>query len=141
MTLFVASVLLAVAASVYVILPLVQRRLAMLGDPIPGGVLDAEARKRVALASLREVEYDRIGGKLDDDDYLRLKAQLEREALDAMEAAAAAHAGADADAAAASAGGAAGDFVVTHSCGFGNPPGSRFCSGCGATLGGGRGPA
>jgi cytochrome c-type biogenesis protein CcmH/NrfF len=82
-----ASVALALSPGAWVIHPLVQRRLAMLGDPIPGGILDAEARKRVALASLREVEYDRIGGKLDDQDYQRLRAQLEREAVEAIEAA------------------------------------------------------
>lgn len=129
MTLFLAALGLALLASVWVVLPLIRRRLALLGDPIAGGILDAEARKRVALASLREVEYDRIGGKLDEADYLRLKAQLEREALAALEAAAAAHSGEQAP----------GEFTVTHSCGFSNPPGSRFCAGCGSGLGGGRG--
>jgi len=124
MTLLIMAVLLALAGTSWVIHPLIARRLAMLGDPIPGGILDAEARKRVALASLREVEYDRIGGKLDDEDFHRLRAQLQREALAAIEAANAAH---DAE---------GGDFVVTHSCGYSNPAGSRFCSGCGAGLGG-----
>lgn len=122
MMLLFSSLLLALAGSFWVIHPLVVRRLAALGDPIPGGILDAEARKRVALSSLREVEYDRIGGKLDDDDYQRLRGQLQREALAAIEAANAAH-----DEAPES-------FVITHSCGFQNPPGSRFCSGCGAAL-------
>jgi cytochrome c-type biogenesis protein CcmH/NrfG len=124
MMLLVFSVLLALAGSAWVVYPVVSRRLAMLGDPIPGGILDAEARKRVALSSLREVEYDRIGGKLDDEDYQRLRSQLQREALEAIEAASAAHEGESPE------------FVVTHSCGFANPPGSRFCSGCGAALGG-----
>jgi hypothetical protein len=123
MMLFVFSVLLALAGSLWVIHPIVARRLALLGDPIPGGILDAEARKRVALSSLREVEYDRIGGKLDDEDYQRLRSQLQREALEAIEAATAAHDDVPAT------------FVVTHSCGFQNPPGSRFCSGCGVALG------
>lgn len=121
MTLFYSSVALALLASGWVVLPIVRRRLALLGDAIPGGVLDAEARKRVALASLREVEYDRLGGKLDDDDYQRLRAQLEREALRAIEAAEGAQ--------------LSEPFTVTHACGFVNPPGSRFCSGCGARLG------
>lgn len=128
MTLLLSSLVLALAVGIWVILPVIQRRLALIGDSVPGGILDADARKRVALASLREVEYDRIGGKLDDEDYTRLKAQLEREALAALEASRAAHEG----------GAAESDFVVTHSCGFQNPPGSRFCSGCGAALGGSR---
>lgn len=123
MTLLLLSSALALAASVWVILPILGRRLALLGDPIPGGVLDAEARKRVALSSLKEVEYDRIGGKLDDHDYLRLKGQLEREAIDAIEAASTAR------------GESRESFVVTHACGHSNPPGSRFCGGCGAPLG------
>ncbi len=127
MMLFAFSVLLALAASLWVVHPIVARRLAMLGDPVPGGILDAEARKRVALSSLREVEYDRIGGKLDDEDYERLRSQLQREALEAIEAANAAHDGERAN------------WVVTHSCGFQNPPGSRFCGGCGAALGRGAG--
>lgn len=110
------------------IVPLVSRRLALLGDPLSGGVLDAEARRRVALASLKEVEYDRISGKLDDRDYQELRAQLEREALAAIAAAEGAHDAADA-------GEIAADFRVTHSCGFVNPSGSRFCSGCGRRLG------
>jgi cytochrome c-type biogenesis protein CcmH/NrfG len=125
-SLFYAAIVLGVLSAGWVVLPILRRRLALLGDPIPGGVLDAQARKRVALASLKEVEYDRIGGKLDPEDYQRLRAQLEREALLAIRAAEGA-AGADEP-------GEAG-FTVTHSCGFVNPPGSRFCSGCGARLG------
>lgn len=123
MTMLVGAALVATVAAGWVVVPLIARRLATLGDPIPGGVLDAEARKRVALASLKEIEYDRIGGKLDDADYARLRAQLEREALWAIEAAER----------------VTGDESlrarpVTHACGFANPAGSRFCSGCGAAL-------
>ncbi len=124
MTLFVSSILLAALAAAWVILPIISRRLALLGDAIPGGVLDAEARKRVALSSLKEIEYDRIGGKLDDADYQRLRAQLEREAMAALEAVEHAHI-AEAEGA---------EFEITHACGFVNPPGSRFCSGCGRKL-------
>lgn len=125
MTLFLASIALGVIAAAWVVLPLVSRQLALLGDPIAGGVLDAQARKRVALQSLKEIEYDRIGGKLDDADYQRLKAQLEREALLAIRAAESQPVGAVA---------ATASFQITHACGFVNPPGSRFCSGCGKKL-------
>jgi hypothetical protein len=123
-TLFVSAILLGALAAAWVIFPIVSRRLALLGDAIPGGVLDAEARKRVALSSLKEIEYDRIGGKLDDADYQRLRAQLEREAMAALEAVEHAHI-AEAE---------GGAFEITHACGFVNPPGSRFCSGCGRKL-------
>ena len=124
MTVLFAAVLLAGVAGAFVIKPIVSRRLALLGDPIAGGVLDAEARKRVALNSLKEIEYDRIGGKLDDADYQRLRTQLEREAMIALAAAEHAHS-AEEDGT---------GFEITHSCGFVNPPGSRFCSGCGRKL-------
>ena len=122
MTLVAGSIVVAALAAGWVIAPLVARRLALIGDPIPGGVLDAEARKRVALASLKEIEYDRIGGKLDDADYRTLRARLENEALVALRVAEGAHRAAD-------------QFEITHSCGFVNPAGSRFCSGCGKRLG------
>lgn len=135
MTLLLTAILLGAAAAAWVVMPMVRRRLASLGDPLAGGVIDADARKRVALASLSEIEYDRIGGKLDDEDYRRLRAQLEREALLAIEAAEAATAAADAaEATPVAASPAAPAFSVTHACGFVNPPGSRFCSGCGARL-------
>jgi hypothetical protein len=122
MTLLLVSVLLAGLVAVWAIQPIVSRRLALIGDPIPGGVLDAEARKRVALAALKEIEYDRVGGKLDEADYLALRERLEREALLAIRASEGALREAE-------------HFEITHSCGFVNPPGSRFCSGCGTRLG------
>lgn len=124
MTLLAGAVVLALIASTWVVIPILTRRIAALGDALPGGVLDAEARKRVALASLKEVEYDRIGGKLDEADYRELRARLEREALLAIQASDAMQQGESLPA----------DFTVTHACGFVNPPGSRFCSGCGARL-------
>ena len=127
MTLFYAAILLALASGWWVIHPLVRRQRAPLADPLPGGILDAEARKRVALASLKEIEYDRLGGKLDDDDYQGLRRQLEREALAAIDAAGRL----TGDAGAADTPLAA---PTRHTCGFANPAGSRFCSGCGSRL-------
>jgi hypothetical protein len=127
-TLLIAAVLLGTLAGAWVIGPIVRRRLALLGDPVAGGIVDANARRRVALASLREIEYDRIGGKLDDEDYQRLRAQLEREALRAMEAADAAATDVEAPDVGTT------EPPITHACGFVNPLGSRFCAGCGAPL-------
>ena len=42
---------------------------------------EGAARRRVALTALRDLEYDRATGKLDDRDYESLKAELSREAL------------------------------------------------------------
>jgi hypothetical protein len=101
---------------------------------------ETEARKRVALLALRDVEYDFLAGKLDERDYRSLKSELTAEALAALEADEAARAG----------GGTTVDpevereiarireglksGVVCADCGFTNEPGSRFCSACGDAL-------
>ncbi|HEX2078796.1 MAG TPA: hypothetical protein VHG08_13830 [Longimicrobium sp.] len=124
MTLLAFSLLLALLAAAFVIRPLVARRDALLADVAPGAVLDAEARRRVALASLKELDYDFLAGKLDDADYRAQKERLSVEALAAMRAAEAVSG--------ASGGAAAGPD--RHACGFLNPPLSRFCAGCGVRL-------
>lgn len=119
MTLFVLSVLLAGASTLWVVHPIFARRRALLADVERSDVLDAESRKSVALSSLREVEYDREAGKLDESDYRVLHGQLAAEALQAIRAADYVHAPA---------------VESRHGCGFQNPLGSRFCGGCGARL-------
>ena len=102
---------------------------------------ETEARKRVALLALRDVEYDYLAGKLDENDYRSLKGELTAEALAALEADERARSGAVSSEAAASieaeiaearAGLRAGSFC--SDCGFSNEPGSRFCSACGHAL-------
>lgn len=124
MTLLLASVLLALLAAGWTVVPLLTRRGASLADVAAGDVLDADARRKQALASLREAEFDFAAGKLDAADYQVLRTQLQREAVVALHAAK--RLGAVA-AVAASAGG-------IHRCGFTNPAGSRFCGGCGGAL-------
>ncbi len=141
MTLLLLSALLATGAAFYVVRPLLARRGALLADPAPGAVLDAEARKRVALTSLKELEYDYLAGKLDEADYRAHRDLLSSEALAAVRAADDAQAGWEGDAAAGAAVRAETrlDRVLAaeagvHRCGFANPAGSRFCAGCGARL-------
>lgn len=121
MTLFLLSLGVSLLVAGWVVHPVVARRLARIGDVAPSAVLDAEARKRVALASLKEVEYDHLAGKLDDADYAEMRALLSVEAMQAIRAAEA----------------VAIPVVLpptAHGCGFLNPGGSRFCAGCGARL-------
>lgn len=120
MTLLVAALAVGLIAAGVVVYPIVYRRWGLLGDVVPGAVVDKETRKRVALAALKEVEYDRAAGKLDDADYRAMRSQLELEALTAVQAAEAAGATVAA---------------ITHRCGFVNPGGSRYCAGCGKPLG------
>jgi hypothetical protein len=143
MTLLIAAVLMAAAVGVAVIHPILSRRVALVRDVTAGSVLDAEARKRVALTELKEIEYDYLGGKLDEADYRDLRERISREALAAMRAVDAVHGvaadGAPAEpvAAVAAADGVQGDgevVDVAHACGWGNLAGSRFCGGCGERL-------
>lgn len=125
MTLLLFSMLLALLAAAFVVRPLVARRDALLVDVAPGAVLDAEARRRVALTSLKELEYDYLGGKLDETDYRAQKERLSVEALAAMRAA---------EALGIESGRAVAGASDRHACGFLNPPLSRYCAGCGARL-------
>jgi hypothetical protein len=125
MTLLLLSVLLALLVGALVIHPIYARRAALLSDVAPGRVLDAEARKRVALTSLKEVEYDYAAGKLDEADYRAMREQLSAEAVWALHAA---------EAVSGPAAPVAEGPAAAHPCGFVNPGGSRFCAGCGARL-------
>ncbi|MEX2581661.1 MAG: c-type cytochrome biogenesis protein CcmI [Gemmatimonadota bacterium] len=122
MTLLVLAIVLAVIAAGLVVYPLIFRQWGILGDVFAAEVEDSEARKRVALANLKDVEYDRAAGKLDDVDYQEIRSRLEQEALTALQAVE------RSSQSAASAGPRA------HSCGFSNPHASRYCAGCGQRL-------
>jgi hypothetical protein len=119
MSLLVGALIVALVAAGFVVYPLLYRRWGSMADAIPASVQDREARKRVALAALKDVEYDRIAGKLDDTDYHDIRGKLEAEAVHALHEAAQPVPG--------SAGG-------PHVCGFNNPIGSRYCAGCGQRL-------
>jgi hypothetical protein len=127
-TLLAFSLLLALLAAAFVIRPVIARRDALLVDLAPGALLDAEARRRVALTSLKELDYDYLGGKLDEADYRSQKERLSIEALAAMRAAEAVGYASGAEDGSPAAG------PDRHACGFLNPPLSRFCAGCGVRL-------
>lgn len=133
MTLLLLSALLATAAGIFVIGPILARRTAILADAAPGALLDAEARRRATLSALKDLEYDYLGGKLDAADYQAQRDRLSYEAVAAIRAAEEAQTGASGDVVDGIV--VAGDAQpITHGCGFVNPPASRFCAGCGKRL-------
>ncbi|MDR0788270.1 MAG: zinc ribbon domain-containing protein [Gemmatimonadota bacterium] len=119
MNLLIGGMALALAVTAWVIHPMIFRRWGLLGDGSTADAVDREARRRVALAALKDVEYDRAAGKLDEQDYREIRGRLEAEALRAVRAA-------DADSGSAR--------RKSHTCGFANPSDSRFCAGCGQPL-------
>lgn len=131
MTLLLVSLLVALGVGAWVVHPVVARRMALLRDVESGDLLDARARRGVTFAALGELEYDYLGGKLDEEDYARMKGQLQREALVAARAAGSAEAAAREDR---DPGTPAAALPAAHHCGYTSPPGSRFCGGCGASL-------
>ena len=105
---------------------------------------DAEAKRRVTLLALRDVEYDRVTGKLDERDYQELRREISAEALAAL---AAEEAERSKEGARTGPGGVIDleaqiervrlglrSGATCRSCGHVNPAGSRFCSSCGSSL-------
>ena len=84
MGLIVGAALLTVGVILFLLIPILRGERASFqrSDEEP---TEVEARKRVALKGLRDAEYDYRSGKLDEDDYRVLKAEMSREALAAME--------------------------------------------------------
>ena len=83
----IIGVLVALAAVALVLDPLV-RPYAIRPEPPSSEPEDdpLEQRKELALAALKEIEFDRATGKLDDADYERMKARYTAEALEAIRA-------------------------------------------------------
>lgn len=139
MTLYVGVALVAAAVLLFIMQPVVKGLHASL-EREDDELTETQARKRVALLALRDVEYDFLAGKLDEQDYRSLKSELTAEALAALEA----------DEAARARDGEASDpdvedeiarireglrsGLVCDDCGFTNEKGSRFCSACGHAL-------
>ena len=163
MTLYLGVALVAAAVVLFILQPVVRGLHASL-EREDDELTETEARKRVALLALRDVEYDFLSGKLDEHDYRSLKAELTAEALAALEADEAAKAGrgvapadpnGDEGGHAIVAAGQEGVSAQTadaleaeialmrqelrssgvcSSCAYSNEEGSRFCSACGHAL-------
>ena len=83
----ISGVLVALAAVALVLDPLVRPYAIRPERPSFESEDDPlEQRKELALAALKEIEFDRATGKLDDADYERMKARYTAEALEAIRA-------------------------------------------------------
>jgi len=140
MGLFLGAALVAAAVILFIVQPVAKGLHASL-EREEDELTETEARKRVALLALRDVEYDYLAGKLDENDYRSLKGELTAEALAALEADEKARSGEasgvdasslEAEIAQARLGLREGSFCPE--CGFANEPGSRFCASCGHAL-------
>lgn len=139
MALFLGAALVAAAVVLFIVQPVAKGLHASL-EREEDELTETEARKRVALLALRDVEYDYLAGKLDEQDYRSLKGELTAEALAALEADEKARNGGgtvdaealEAEIAQARLGLQGGGFCPE--CGFAAEPGSRFCSSCGHAL-------
>jgi len=135
----IVGTLLAVGALAYVLYPLLvgpvpPRRVARAAGP------SARAAEQEAVVALREIEFDRVTGKLSDADYDELKTRYTARALEAMRASTAA-------AAPASGSAVGGDEAIEAAvrayrermrscanCGPRPEPDAVYCSNCGVYL-------
>jgi hypothetical protein len=144
----VAAVLVALAAVIMIIAPLTQPGLA-----VPSAADDPEeiddTPKGIALAALREIEFDKATGKLSDEDYAQLKTRYTAAALEVLRSDASPER-AEPEARASAEGSATGDVVeamiadrvrrMEHgsircpNCGPRPESDALFCSGCGRSL-------
>jgi cytochrome c-type biogenesis protein CcmI len=138
MTFIAGAVLLVAAVMIFLLHPMLTGQRASLRWE-EDELTEAEARRRVTLLALRDVEYDYATGKLGEDDYQTLKRELAAEALAALTAAEAESAALGAaapqleDEIARLRGGLARGTTCAV-CGSGNGPDSRFCGYCGVPL-------
>ena len=138
---FLGGALVAAAVTLFILQPILTACRAEVHaslDRAEDELTDTEARKRVTLLALRDVEYDFLAGKLDEEDYLSLKADFTAEALAALEADATASKphflDDDVEAEITKIRAALRSGLMCRSCGFGNEDGSHFCSECGQEL-------
>lgn len=139
----IAGLLIAVVAVLLVLEPLLR---AAAGKPVELTVpLFADSddeedplqrRRDRALAALREIEFDKATGKLSDDDYTRLQAKYQTEALEALRAVDEAKGGGLGDRGQGTGGSSADpvERLIAEARAQARTKKQRFCEECGAPL-------
>ena len=92
MVALIVGIVVALGAVALVLAPIVWPERVRPSAPDEPEVDPREHRKDLALAALKEIEFDRATGKLDDADYERMKTAYTAEALEAIREADAAEA-------------------------------------------------
>ncbi len=121
----------AIAAVLLVLDPILRPQQAAASAPDAEPEEDPrDVKKELALAALKEIEFDRETGKLSDGDYQAMLARYTKEALEALREAEAAPVGGNGH------GAAAGDDAVERLIAEAKQAskGKKFCSSCGAVL-------
>src|SRR6266571_4446757 len=136
----VLGIVLATAATYFVLLPILRPAVETAGAPSADEGEDAAddmSRQTVALRALKEIEFDRATGKLSDTDYEQLKAKYTEQALIALRGAGALTPGASPgiQEARAVARGQKTPGLTCREHGARPEPDAVFCSECGKRLG------
>ena len=129
----VIGTLLAVGALVVVLYPLFVGAKAPPLQRMPTAMQSAGAAEQEAVVALREIEFDRVTGKLSDHDYAELHARYTGRALDAMRLGAAPGLSPD-DAVEAAVLAFRARLKECGECGPRPEPDAVYCSNCGSYL-------
>jgi hypothetical protein len=81
---FLLAVAILVLVAWFVSAPLRERRAEQPDDSADAELADLEARKQAKYRQIRDAEADRAAGKLTEEDFARLDAELRAEAVDIL---------------------------------------------------------
>ena len=129
----VVGTILAVGALAYVLFPLLGVTMPAVRRHVPAARGKSDAEEHEAVVALREIEFDRVTGKLSDSDYDELRTRYTERALQALRASAAP---APADAAEAAVLAYRARLQSCVRCGPRPEPEPAYCSNCGLFLAG-----
>ena len=127
----IVGTVLAVGALAYVLLPLLAGTMTVARRPLRATAAPATNAEHEAIAALREIEFDRVTGKLSDADYDELRTRYTDRAIQAIRSSAPA---ASVDAAEAAVLAYRARMKQCATCGPRPEPDATYCSNCGRFL-------